>query len=150
MASTKIAFYIYYLLIISPGIHVHVYYIVFAKLLQENYSKNLLQDVPIWEHQALKPLSGAPFKWRPGHVPYLPYPRYATTLHRYTFMYMYHVWETCICEIYPSRDNAIQSQNWYFRTLVKYPMISHKWKKERNCDYDKRIILVVIFDTDTP
>ena len=24
------------------------------------------------------PLSGAPFKWRPGHVPYLPYPRYAT------------------------------------------------------------------------
>jgi hypothetical protein len=26
----------------------------------------------------LKPLSGAPFKWHPGHVPYLPYPRYAT------------------------------------------------------------------------
>ena len=23
-------------------------------------------------------LSGAPFKWRPGHLPYLPYPRYAT------------------------------------------------------------------------
>jgi len=41
MASTKIAFYIYYLLIISPGIHVYAYYMVFAKLLQENYLKNL-------------------------------------------------------------------------------------------------------------
>jgi hypothetical protein len=41
MASTKIAFYIYYLLIISPGIHVYVYYMVCAKLLQENYLKNL-------------------------------------------------------------------------------------------------------------
>jgi hypothetical protein len=37
MASTKIAFYIYYLLIIFPGIHVYVYYMAFAKLLQENY-----------------------------------------------------------------------------------------------------------------
>ena len=50
MASTKIAFYIYYLLIISPGIHVYVYYMVFAKLLQENYLNNLFEDVPIWEH----------------------------------------------------------------------------------------------------
>jgi hypothetical protein len=41
MASTKIAFYIYYLLIISPGIHVYVYYMIFAKLLQENYLKRL-------------------------------------------------------------------------------------------------------------
>ena len=41
MASTKIAFYIYYLLIISPGIHVYVYYMIFAKLLQENYLNNL-------------------------------------------------------------------------------------------------------------
>jgi hypothetical protein len=41
MASTKITFYIYYLLIISPGIHVYVYYMVFAKLLKENYSKNI-------------------------------------------------------------------------------------------------------------
>ena len=41
MASTKLAFYIYYLLIISPNIHVYVYYMVFAKLLQENYLKNL-------------------------------------------------------------------------------------------------------------
>ena len=41
MASTKIAFYIYYLLIISPGSHVYVYYMVFAKLLQDNYLKNL-------------------------------------------------------------------------------------------------------------
>jgi hypothetical protein len=41
IASTKIAFYIYYLLIISPGIHVYVYYMVFAKLLHENYLENL-------------------------------------------------------------------------------------------------------------
>ena len=40
MANTKITFYIYYLLI-SPGIHVYVYYMVFAKLLQENDLKNL-------------------------------------------------------------------------------------------------------------
>ena len=26
----------------------------------------------------LRPLSGVPFKWCPGHVPYLPYPIYAT------------------------------------------------------------------------
>ena len=37
MASTKIAFYIYYLLIISPGIHVYVYYMVFA-----NYFKKII------------------------------------------------------------------------------------------------------------
>jgi hypothetical protein len=43
MASTKIAFYIYYLLIISPVIHVYVYYVVFAKLLQENYLKNIFR-----------------------------------------------------------------------------------------------------------
>ena len=42
MASTTIAFYIYYLLIIYPAIHVYVYYTVFASLLQENYLKNLL------------------------------------------------------------------------------------------------------------
>ena len=30
-----------HLLIISPGIHVYVYYMVFAKLLQENYLNNL-------------------------------------------------------------------------------------------------------------
>ena len=46
MASTTIAFYIYYLLIISPGIHVYVYYMVFAKLLQENYLKNLFMTFP--------------------------------------------------------------------------------------------------------
>jgi hypothetical protein len=50
IASTNIVFYIYYLLIISPGVHVYVYYMVFAKLLQENYLKNLFWDVPIWEH----------------------------------------------------------------------------------------------------
>ena len=36
MASTRITFYIYYLLIISPSIHVYAYYMVSAKLLQEN------------------------------------------------------------------------------------------------------------------
>jgi len=46
MASTKIAFYIYNLLIISPGIHVYVYYMVFAKLLKENYFKNLFRTFP--------------------------------------------------------------------------------------------------------
>ena len=50
IASTNNVFYIYYLLIISPGVHVYVYYMVFAKLLQENYLKNLFWDVPIWEH----------------------------------------------------------------------------------------------------
>jgi hypothetical protein len=39
MASANIAFYIYYLLIISPGIHVYVYYRVFAKLLQKKKKK---------------------------------------------------------------------------------------------------------------
>ena len=48
MVSTKIAFYIYYLLIISPGIHVYVYYMVFAKLLQENYLKNLLALIKLF------------------------------------------------------------------------------------------------------
>jgi hypothetical protein len=37
MASTNIALYIYHLLIISPCIHFYVYYMFFAKLLQENY-----------------------------------------------------------------------------------------------------------------
>jgi hypothetical protein len=46
MANTKIAFYIYNLLIISPGIHVYVYYMVFAKLLKENYFKNLFRTFP--------------------------------------------------------------------------------------------------------
>jgi hypothetical protein len=32
MASTKIAFNIHYLIIISPGINVYVYYMVFAKI----------------------------------------------------------------------------------------------------------------------
>ena len=46
MASTKIAFYNYHLLIISPGIHVYVYYMVFAKLLQENYLKIFFRTFP--------------------------------------------------------------------------------------------------------
>ena len=60
MASTKIAFYSYYLLIISPGIHVYVYYMVFAKKIH------------------MGTLGAKTSQWRPGHVPYLPYPRYAT------------------------------------------------------------------------
>ena len=66
MASTKIAFYIYYLLIliISPGIHVYVYYMVFAKLLQENYFKNLFQDVPIY----MGTLGSKTSQWRPLQV----------------------------------------------------------------------------------
>jgi hypothetical protein len=37
MASTKIAFYIYYLSIISPGSRVYVYYMVFAKLFKKSF-----------------------------------------------------------------------------------------------------------------
>ena len=62
MASTKIAFYIYYLLIISPGIHVYVYYMVFAKLLQENYLKNLLG------RSHMGTLSAKTSQWRPFQV----------------------------------------------------------------------------------
>jgi hypothetical protein len=58
MASTKIAFYSYYLLIISPGIY--VYYMVFAKKIH------------------MGTLGAKTSQWRPGHVPYLPYPRNAT------------------------------------------------------------------------
>ena len=46
MASTKSAFYIYNLLIISPGIHVYVFYMDFAKLLQEIYLKIFLGQFP--------------------------------------------------------------------------------------------------------
>jgi len=73
MASTKIALYIYYLLIISPGSHVYVYYMVFAKLLQENYLKILFLGC---SHMGT--LGTKTSQWRPGHVPYLPYPRYTT------------------------------------------------------------------------
>ena len=63
MASTKIAFYIYYLLIISPGIHVYVYYMVFAKLLQENYLNNLLG------RSHMGTLGAKTSQWRPLQVP---------------------------------------------------------------------------------
>ena len=52
MASAKIAFYIYYLLIISPGIHGYVYYMVFAKLLKKKKKKkstNITSKVHISE-----------------------------------------------------------------------------------------------------
>jgi hypothetical protein len=75
MASTKIAFYIYYLLIISPGIHVYVYYMVFAKLLK------LLKKCFL-ERFHMGTLGTKTSQWRPVHVPYLPYPRYATA-HQY-------------------------------------------------------------------
>jgi hypothetical protein len=42
VGNTNMKGIIHYLLIISPGIHVYVYYMVFAKLLQENYLKNLV------------------------------------------------------------------------------------------------------------
>jgi hypothetical protein len=44
MASTEIAFYIYYLIIIivSLDIHVYVYYMVIAKLLQEMYFRKIV------------------------------------------------------------------------------------------------------------
>jgi hypothetical protein len=62
MASTKIAFHIYYLLIISPGIHVYVYYMVFAKLLQENYLNNLLG------RSHMGTLGAKTSQWRPLQV----------------------------------------------------------------------------------
>jgi hypothetical protein len=37
MASTKIVFYIYYLLIISPGIHVYMYYRYFQYQRTDHY-----------------------------------------------------------------------------------------------------------------
>ena len=39
MESTKIAFYIYYLLIISPGIHIYVYYRITSRKL---FKKSIL------------------------------------------------------------------------------------------------------------
>jgi hypothetical protein len=49
MASTEIAFCIYNLIIIivSPDIHGYVYYMFFAKLLQEMYCENCFWDVAI-------------------------------------------------------------------------------------------------------
>ena len=38
MASIKIAFYVYYLSIISPGMHVYVYYMFFL----QNYFKKII------------------------------------------------------------------------------------------------------------
>jgi hypothetical protein len=63
MASTKIAFYIYYLLIISPGIHVYMYYMVFAKLLQKNYLKNLFLG-----RSHMGTLGAKTSQWRPLQV----------------------------------------------------------------------------------
>ena len=63
MASTKIAFYIYYLLIISPSIHVYVYYVVFAKLLQENYLKKSFLG-----RSNMETLGAETSQWRPLQV----------------------------------------------------------------------------------
>ena len=74
MASTKIAFYIYYLLIISPGIHVYVYYIHgFCKITSRKLFKKSFLG-----RSYLGTLGAKTSQWRPGHMPYLPYPRYAT------------------------------------------------------------------------
>jgi hypothetical protein len=47
---------------------------VFAKLLQENYLKNLFLG-----RSHMGTLGTKTSQWRPGHVHYLPYPRYATS-----------------------------------------------------------------------
>ena len=70
MASTKIAFYIYYLLIISPGIHVYVYYMVFCKITSRKLFKKYCLG-----HMGT--LGSKTSQWHPGNVPYLPYLRYA-------------------------------------------------------------------------
>ena len=78
MPSTKIAFYIYYLLIISPGIHVYVYYIIFCKITSRKLSKKYFLGRSHMGTLGAKTSQWHSFKWCPGHVPYLPYPRYAT------------------------------------------------------------------------
>jgi hypothetical protein len=50
MASANFAFYIYYLLIISPGIHVYVYYMVFAKLLKKKKNKKKKNIIKICKY----------------------------------------------------------------------------------------------------
>ena len=67
MASTKIAFYIYYLLIISPGIHVYVLH-GFCKITLKLFKKSFLG------RSHMGTLGAKTSQWRPGHVPYLPYP----------------------------------------------------------------------------
>jgi hypothetical protein len=47
MASTKITFYIYNLLIISPGIHVYVYYVTCRDDIKFNLSRKLCRLVTI-------------------------------------------------------------------------------------------------------
>ena len=73
MASIKIAFYVYYLSIISPGMHVYVYYMFFCKITSRKLFK-----ISFFRRSHMGTLCAKTFKWRPGHVPYLPYPRYAT------------------------------------------------------------------------
>ena len=51
----------------------NVYYMVFAKLLQENYLKKSFLG-----RSHIGTLGAKTSQWCPGHVPYLPYPRYAT------------------------------------------------------------------------
>ena len=50
-----------------------VYYMVFAKLLRENYLKKYFLG-----RFHMGTLGAKTSRWRPGHVPYLPCPRYAT------------------------------------------------------------------------
>ena len=53
--------------------YLYVYYMVFSKLLQENYLKKSFIGRSI-----MGPLGTKTSQWSLGHVLYLPYPRYAT------------------------------------------------------------------------
>jgi hypothetical protein len=65
---TKIAFYIYYLLIISPGIHVCVLHGFCKITARKLFKKYFLGRSHMWT------LGAKTSQWHPGHVPYLPYP----------------------------------------------------------------------------
>jgi hypothetical protein len=69
--APKITFYICYLLIISPGLCVlHDFGKITSRKL---FKKSFLG------RSHMGTLGAKTSRWRPGHVPYLPYPRYATT-----------------------------------------------------------------------
>ena len=78
MANTDIVFYIYYLLIISPGIDVYVFYMVFCEITSRKLFKQYFLGRSHMGTLGTKTSQWHPFKWRPRHVPFLPCPRYAT------------------------------------------------------------------------
>ena len=63
MASTKIAFYIYNLLIISPGIHVYVYYMVFFNIISRTLFKK-----SVLGRSHMGTLRAKTSQWRPLQV----------------------------------------------------------------------------------